>query len=371
VALSGNTRLCYAGGVALNVTTNERLHRESTFHDIYIPAAAEDSGPAVGAAFHALWQITGRHGPAHIHTDSFGKSYSTQEIDDAIADTPGLRTVSTNDVLREAAMRLANGEIGGWFHGGAELGPRALGNRSILADPRDPETKTRLNAKVKFRQGFRPFAPAVLNERADAWFELARDDNDSEFMLRSWKVREHAKAIVPAVVHADGTGRAQTVDRAHLPRFHALISKFHDLTGVPMLVNTSFNVNKEPIVETPEDALWCFLFTGIDFCVLEDHLVVKTEGLAAVRNCRPRLIARGITTDGAALSANVDTPWGKQRVQLSAKVLPLLDIIDGKKRIADIADSLRRATTEPISDEALVELFASLRRLRVVSLSPR
>jgi carbamoyltransferase len=150
-----------------------------------------------------------------------------------------------------------------------------------------------------------------------------------------------------------------------------LISKFHDLTGVPMLVNTSFNVNKEPIVETPEDALWCFLFTGIDFCVLEDHLVVKTEGLAAVRNCRPRLIARGITTDGAALSANVDTPWGKQRVQLSAKVLPLLDIIDGKKRIADIADSLRRATTEPISDEALVELFASLRRLRVVSLSPR
>jgi carbamoyltransferase len=172
------------------------------------------------------------------------------------------------------ARELAAGKVAGWFQGRMEFGPRALGNRSILADPRDPDMKDRLNAKVKWREPFRPFAPAVLVERAACYFDM-RGLRDSPFMLFAVPVRSEARPLIPAVTHADGTARVQTVSEAANPRFWRLISHFGALTGVPVVLNTSFNVRNQPIVCTPEDALRCFLSTEIDCLGIGDFFVEK------------------------------------------------------------------------------------------------
>ena len=176
------------------------------------------------------------------------------------------------DVVQETAERLASGSVVGWFQGRCEYGPRALGNRSILADPRDPGVKDRVNARVKFRQAFRPFAPAVLAERAHEYFE---GEQESPYMLLAKRVREEVRERIPGVVHIDGTARVQTVTREDNPRFHALLTAFAERTGVPVLLNTSFNVRGEPIVEVPFDAMECFLGTDIDVLVIHDWLVEK------------------------------------------------------------------------------------------------
>jgi carbamoyltransferase len=367
-ALTGSRNLCYAGGVALNVTTNERLHRESDFRDIHIPAAAEDSGPAIGAAYWALWSLGGAHAPQRVRRDASGRSYPAAEADAALQSVPGLRLARSGDaVLHEAAQRLAAGEIAGWFEGGSELGPRALGQRSILADPRDAGTKDRLNSKVKSREAFRPFAPVVLAEHAADWFDVA-SGAESEFMLRAWPVKTELRSKVPAIVHVDGTGRAQTVAAEVNPRFHRLLSEFYARSGVPMLVNTSFNVRGEPIVETPEDALWCFLMTGIDFCVVEDRLFVKGEGRAALTAYRPRIVAEMLKPSGPALICRVLTRWGAREIQLSPAVAPLLALMDGRRNMRDIAQELQRATGETLPDAGIVDLIVYLRRARVVEL---
>jgi carbamoyltransferase len=367
-ALTGSGNLCYAGGVALNVTTNERLHRESAFQNIYIPAAAEDSGPAIGAAYWALWSLSGVHTPKRARRDSYGRGYAADEVEAAMRLVPGLRLANAGEgILQEAAERLAGAEIGGWFQGGSELGPRALGHRSILCDPRDPAAKDCLNSKVKFREAFRPFAPAVLAEHAAHWFEVA-PGTESEFMLRSWPVRQELRSKVPAIVHVDGTGRAQTVAREVNPRFHHLIAEFCARTGVPMLVNTSFNVRGEPIVETPEDALWCFLMTGIDFCVVEDRLIVKQEGRDALLHYRPRIVAQMQNTSGGTIACQAATRWGPREIQLSPGVAPLLALIDGRRTTRQVAQGLQRGTREPVPEAGVVDLIVYLRRAHVVEL---
>lgn len=370
--------LCYAGGVALNITANERLWRETPFADVYIPAAAEDSGPAIGAAFWALWTQTGTVAPRRIHTDATGRKYGPAEIARALTRVPAMRGAASDDVLEQCAARIARGEIAGWFHGGSELGPRALGQRSILADPRDPETKDRLNTKVKFRQPFRPFAPAVLKEQATRWFDIPPGEAESEFMLRVWPVRPELRDKVPAICHVDGTARPQTIDRAWAPRFYALIERFHAVTGVPMLVNTSFNVRGEPIVETPEDALWCFLMTDMDFCVIEDRLVTKEQGRSILMDYRPKLVATDIaveqTGDGreqaASIRCTIGTPWGRRRVHLAPDLIPLLRLADEKRSVRELGEAFRRDAAEPIADSALLDLLVSLRRCNVLQLSP-
>jgi carbamoyltransferase len=267
--------VCYAGGVALNSVANERIVREAGFHELFIMPAAEDSGTSIGAAYYALWQTHGYAPISAQRVDSLGKNYSQQDVSHAIRSSPGVSHSTPPNIVDEVCELLADGKIVGWFQDGSELGPRSLGQRSIFCDPRGATTKDILNERVKFREPFRPFAPVILEEDVEDWFEVDPARTASPFMLRVMRFRPERAAEVPAVVHVDRTGRVQTVSREFSPRLHALLTAWKRRSGVPILLNTSFNVAGEPIVETPEDAIWCLTFTGIDCCVLGDQLVNK------------------------------------------------------------------------------------------------
>ena len=218
-----------------------------------------------------------------MRTDFLGKTYADSEIEAALAErpfAPFLRVRRVDDVAAETAKALARGQVVGWFQEGSELGPRALGHRSILADPRPASAKDRLNARVKFRQAFRPFAPAVLKEKSDEWFDPGPP---SPHMLLVRRVLPEQAPKIPAIVHVDGTARLQTVAKADQPLFHALIAAFERETGVPVLLNTSFNLRGEPIVETPHDALHCFLSTDMDLLVMGNRLVEKRSAFRPLK----------------------------------------------------------------------------------------
>ena len=267
--------LCYAGGVALNSVANERIIRESGFKNVYIIPAAEDSGASIGAAYYGLWQLTQHNSLRRILHDAPGRRYATADVAAALEGRTDVRVADSTDVLADAVDLLCDGKIIGWFDGGSELGPRALGQRSILCDPRQPDAKETLNRRVKMREAFRPFAPAVLLEEAPNWFDFGETTTESPFMLRVVPVKELRKDKVPAIVHVDGTGRVQTLTHENNGRFYDLVKKFYEKTDVPMLLNTSFNRMGEPIIETPADAIECLLNTGLDCCVFEDRIVFK------------------------------------------------------------------------------------------------
>lgn len=269
---SRSRRLCYAGGVALNGIANERLWREGGFDDVFIVPAAEDSGCAIGAAFWGLWHLTGVNTRRRLMADAAGRTYGEAEIRAAAA-AAGVRIAAEGDAINAAADMIRDGRIIGWFQGGSELGPRALGQRSIVCDPRDPGMPARLNGRIKRREAFRPFAPAILREHTSDWFENGADA-DSPFMLRVCRFWEDKRALVPAVVHADGSGRVQTLTAAANGAFHDLVAAFHTRTGVPLLLNTSFNGPGEPIVETPADALRTLLAAGLDGCAFPDFIAL-------------------------------------------------------------------------------------------------
>lgn len=270
-------KLAYAGGVALNSVANERIVRDVGFQDVFIMPAAEDCGTAVGAAHYALWQLCGYSRGERQRADSFGRCYTECDISSAIQRMPGLLASKSHEFIEETAELLSKGRIVGWFQAGSELGPRALGHRSILCDPRSPEMKDLLNQRVKFREAFRPFAPIILEEDVYDWFAVMPPLGDSPFMLRVLPFRPEQALRVPAVVHVDGTGRVQTVSKESSPLLYRLLTAFKRKTGIPILLNTSFNIAGEPIVETPMDALWCLLYTEMDQCVLGDYLVHKAS----------------------------------------------------------------------------------------------
>ena len=280
---TGMKDLVIAGGVALNCVANGRLARETPFERVFVQPAAGDTGIAIGCAYYgelALAQQPRRH---VMRTDVLGRSYTDAEVDAALAEKPWapfLKVVKSSDVAGDAARALADGKVLGWFQGGAELGPRALGHRSILSDPRSAEAKDRLNARVKHRQAFRPFAPAVPQELAEEWFEPGPP---SPHMLLVRRVRPERADRLAAVAHVDGTARLQTVERQDDPLFHDLLHAFGKVTGVPVLVNTSFNVRGEPIVETPLDALLCFLATDMDLLVLHDRFITTPGAFQPLR----------------------------------------------------------------------------------------
>jgi carbamoyltransferase len=274
--LSSSENLCYAGGVALNSVANERIIRESGFRNVYIIPAAEDSGASLGAAYYGLWQLTQHNSLRRILHDSPGSHYSSANVTAAVEGKTSVRVAYSTDVLADAVDLLCDGKIIGWFDGGSELGPRALGQRSILCDPRQPGAKETLNRRVKMREAFRPFAPAVLLEEATSWFDFGETTPESPFMLRVVPVIDEQKDKVPAIVHVDGTGRVQTLTRENNGRFYELVKRFYQKTEVPMLLNTSFNRMGQPIIETPTDAIECLLNTGLDCCVFEDRIVFKT-----------------------------------------------------------------------------------------------
>jgi carbamoyltransferase len=261
------TRLCYAGGVALNCVANTVLRRDGPFQDLYIPPAPTDAGTAIGAALAVSRRLGDAAGP-QLRTSRFGPSFSPPELERAL-EASGLSFERCPDVHDRVAELLAQGKVVGWFRGRVEFGPRALGGRSILADPRRPDMREILNTRVKFRETFRPFAASVLAERQAAWFQT---DWPCPFMQYAVPVREEKRGEIPAVVHHDGTCRMQSVQAEVDPELHRLLTAFEKRTGVPMILNTSFNEN-EPIVCTPEEALDCFSSTKMDALALEEFLV--------------------------------------------------------------------------------------------------
>jgi carbamoyltransferase len=271
---TGLPNLCMAGGVALNCVANGRVIRETPMKNLFVQPAAGDAGGAVGVA-HYLYNTVEKkpRGPAWTHA-YLGPSYSDAEIAQYL-DTAGAKYISLTDreLVEQTAKLLAESNVVGWFQGRMEFGPRALGGRSILADPRDPNMRDTLNMKIKFREGFRPFAPSVLADKAKDWFEI---DCDSPYMLLVAQVRE-GKRIIPSVTHVDNSARLQTVTRAENPLYYDLISEFEKRTGVPIVINTSFNVRGEPIVCTPHDAYLCFMRTNMDQLVLGHHLLDKKD----------------------------------------------------------------------------------------------
>jgi carbamoyltransferase len=279
---TGATNLCMAGGVALNCVGNGFVARESGFDNVWVQPAAGDDGIAIGCAYYGYLELLKKPRTYVMEHAFLGREHSQKEIDDALSSGVTRFEVirkECGDICKEAAQLLADGNVFGWFQGRSEFGPRALGNRSIIADPRTNEMKDKLNKRVKHRQAFRPFAPIVLAERSDEIFE---GTYESPYMLMAKDVRPEWRDRVAGIVHVDNTARIQTVTAATNPRLYRLLKEFDAITGVPVLVNTSFNVKGEPIVEAPEDAIDCFLATGIDYLALHDLLIHKSTFHKAV-----------------------------------------------------------------------------------------
>jgi carbamoyltransferase len=267
--------VCIAGGVAQNSVANGKISRNTTFKNIYIPSAGHDAGISMGAALYVHHQVLKQDRTPPIFTAYTGSRFDNEEIEQLlVAKKIKYRKLCDEELHATVAEKLVDAGVVGWFSGRAEFGPRALGGRSILADPRRTDAKDLLNTKIKRRESFRPFAPSVLKEYVNEYFEV---DDIVPFMEKVFPIRPEKQLSIPAVTHVDGTGRLQSVDKAISPRYYALIEAFRKITGVPILLNTSFNEN-EPIVNTPLEALDCFLRTNMDMLVME-NIVVERRGV--------------------------------------------------------------------------------------------
>ena len=299
-ATTGEKNLCLAGGVALNCVANGKLLREGVFENIWIQPAAGDAGGSTGAALAAYHLALGQTRTITQQSDAMsgaylGPSFTQVDVKSRLAKIgANFEEMDDATLISEAASLLASENVIGWFQGRMEFGPRALGNRSILADPRSQEMQKALNLKIKFRESFRPFAPSILREQLSDWFDM---DVDSPYMLLVANVaNKHllppnpenvglfgidllnvSRSIIPAVTHVDYSARVQTIQGDTNPRYHALVSEFERLTGCPIVVNTSFNIRSEPIVNTPEDAFRCFMGTDMDILVVENCLMRKAD----------------------------------------------------------------------------------------------
>ena len=271
-AQTGLQNICITGGVAQNSVMNGKILENTPFKKIYIPSAGHDAGTSIGSALYLYNQILGRKRLKEIRTAYFGKRFEQKEIIDFLdSKKVSYLVLSDHDLFDRVADKLISGGVVGWFQGRAEFGPRALGHRSILVDPRRKDAKELLNDKIKRRESFRPFAPSILKESLNEYF-IQKDD--APFMEKVFYIKKEKHEKIPAVTHVDGTGRLQSVDIEISPRYHHLISNFADKTGVPILLNTSFNEN-EPIVNHPKEALDCFLRTKMDMLVMENIIIER------------------------------------------------------------------------------------------------
>jgi carbamoyltransferase len=271
---TGQKNVCLAGGVALNCVANGMIFDRTGFRDVYVQPAAHDAGTSFGAALYVQHQILKRERSFVMKDVYWGPQYSDADILQHL-ETAGCayQRLSESELVRRTAEQIAEGNIVGWFQGRMEYGPRALGNRSILADPRRKDMKDILNRRIKYREPFRPFCPSVLAECAGDFFECSYP---SPFMLMAYKIKPAMRDVIPAVTHEDGTGRLQTVEQEVNPLYWKLIRSFGDLTGVPVVLNTSFNEN-EPIVNTPAQAVDCFLRTHMDTLVIGSFFLRKSD----------------------------------------------------------------------------------------------
>ncbi len=269
---TGIKNICIAGGVAQNSVANGKLTRNTGFENIYIPSAGHDAGISMGSALFVYNQVLKQPRQAAVYSAFTGSRFSNEEIENYLKS----RSIEylrypESEIYDIIVDRLISAGVVGWFNGRAEFGPRALGARSIIADPRRTDAKDLLNSKIKRRESFRPFAPSILKEYVDEYFEV---NDDVPFMEKVFPIRKEKRSLIPAVTHVDGTGRLQSVDRNTAPRYYQLIEAFRKKTGIPILLNTSFNEN-EPIVNSPEHALDCFLRTSMDMLVLENCVIIR------------------------------------------------------------------------------------------------
>jgi carbamoyltransferase len=299
-ATTGQKNLCLAGGVALNCVANGKLLREKIFENIWIQPAAGDAGGAIGAALATHHIMLNKDREVILGQDSMkgaylGPSYSQEDIEQRLTNIGAVfSTINDDELIDLTAKAMVDGQAVGWHQGRMEFGPRSLGGRSIIADPRSPNVQRLLNLKIKYRESFRPFAPSVLSEDVHEWFELAVDspymmlvaDVVSAKRLPTTEANKQLfgldklnipRSSIPAVTHIDYSARVQTVHKDTNPRYYALIARFKELTGCPVIVNTSFNVRGEPIVETPEDAFNCFMGTEIDCLVVGNSIMKKSD----------------------------------------------------------------------------------------------
>jgi len=269
---TGLDNLCMTGGVVLNCLMNKRIVEETGFKDFFFQPIANDAGTSLGSALYHYHHVLGQVRQEVFRSVYLGKEYDNAAVEEVLK-TKGVKYRKCENIARETAKHIADGKIVGWFQGRMEAGPRALGNRSITVDPRDAGMKDRLNERVKKREYFRPFAPSVIAEKAHEYFDIPKGQ-DSPYMILIGDVREDKKTVIPAVTHHDGTARVHTVEKDINPRYWELIYEFGQLTGVPVIINTSFNEN-EPIVCTPEHAVNCFLRTEFDVLAIGDFLAEK------------------------------------------------------------------------------------------------
>jgi carbamoyltransferase len=273
--------VCLAGGVALNCVANGMIFERTNFRDVYIQPAAHDAGTAIGAALYVQHQELKLPRCFEMRHVYYGPEYSDSDVLHEIESSGcDYHKLTEDDLITRTVDAIAEGKIVGWFQGRMEFGPRALGNRSILADPRRKDMKEILNSRIKYREPFRPFCPSILAERVGQYFET---DYPSPFMVMAYKIKPKQRERIPAVTHGDGTGRLQTVEREVNPRYWKLIHKFEEVTGVPVLLNTSFNEN-EPIVQTPAQAIDCFLRTRMDVLSIGGFILHKEKNLHLSEN---------------------------------------------------------------------------------------
>jgi carbamoyltransferase len=271
---TGRKTLCLAGGVALNCVANGMIFEKTPFQDVYVQPAAHDAGTSIGAALYVQHQVLGLPRSFVMRHVYFGPQYSDDEVRSALEKTGAVyQQLEPAGLIDATAQAIADGKIVGWFQGRMEFGPRALGNRSILADPRRKEMKDTLNKRIKYREPFRPFCPSILVEATSDYFEVTYP---SPFMVMAYKIKPRQRERIPAVTHGDGTGRLQTVEKDVNPLYWQLIKRFDAMTGVPVLLNTSFNEN-EPIVNTPAQAIDCFLRTNMDVLAIGSYLLLKSN----------------------------------------------------------------------------------------------
>jgi len=369
---TGHRHLCLAGGVALNCTFNGRLAKAGWFDEIFVQPASTDAGAALGAALHVERTAAPRPGRAPLTHVYFGRTPGLDAIESTLQAWQDVLTFEKSaDICKDAASKLHEGAVLGWVQGRSEFGPRALGNRSIVADPRPADNKDRVNLMVKKREAYRPFAPSVLAEHATDYFELPDYPRRFAFMSFAVPVQPEKRGLLQATTHVDGTARVQVVYEDVNPRYWRLIEEFRRLTGIPVVLNTSFNNNAEPIVDNVEDAIQCYLTTGLDYLVIDDYLIAKRQPVIRVMDwmavsqpATTHLIRRGAPADrGGHVHALRRTVADSRAVDISPDAFALLARSDGSVSIAGVLGA-------PLGAALSDELF-DLWQKRLIRVQPR
>jgi carbamoyltransferase len=368
--------LCLSGGVALNSVANGRIILESPFQNVFITPAANDGGIAIGAALYGFHHLNKRP-PVFKHVNDFyGRAYEDSEILEAIQNNPRLQYERVDNPAQRAAADLADRKIIGWFEGKSELGPRALGHRSILCDPRLPGMKDALNSKVKYRESFRPYAASVLEEHTAEYFDI---HSRNPYMLVVTSILPDKRSTLPAVCHIDGTCRIQTVGPDYDGNYRKLIEYFYELTSVPMVLNTSFNIRGEPIVESPQDALACFLGSGIDFLYIGSYRISKFT-VSESGNLDYSLDLIPYLNDDLTLIKESGSDKGRSRqdrllvrmrtghhMLLEAPLFKLLEAVDGRSTGNMLLQTINREMKDPWSAEQMRLHLQALQKIGVIS----